>query len=92
MEENWSRMFFTILIEHQKFLPYFFRVEVVNDKIKNWDELFFPIDFSHVCEKRDLDKLPQDLFGNKKESDNVERGQSQDNVERGESRQNRSRG
>jgi hypothetical protein len=51
-------------------------LQIKNEKISKWDEVFFPLNFSHLCSEQDFAKLPQDLFGTMKEG-RIELGERQ---------------
>jgi flagellar biosynthesis GTPase FlhF len=42
-------------------------LQVKNDKISNWDEVFFPLNLSHLCTEQDYARLPQSHFGSLKD-------------------------
>lgn len=58
-------------------LTYFLSIEVMGDKIKTWDEVFFPLDFSHVCDRNDMSRLPEDVFGRIKQKQDMTESQDQ---------------
>ena len=47
------------------------RLKIKEEKIVRWNEVFFPLNFSHLCRPVDYAKLPQDLFGSKSDAGKI---------------------